>query len=126
MVDCTKGESMSNTCTQSTTIVKIETTLNHVVSLLEKHEEREERMMDAMEKVAGQAEIIHAQAETITRLEKSIEEAFILIRQEKNLTMKILSSEAGIYFLYAIAASLFIDCITHWSLVKTIGKYLFG
>lgn len=117
---------MTMPCEQAVNIATISTTLDHVVTLLEKHEAREERMLDSIEVVAVQAEILKSLAETNHRQEKEIDELYHLIRghlEEKdntNLTCKLMHSEVGKYFLGAIVIGTLIDIYAHGEVIKYI------
>jgi hypothetical protein len=53
-----------------------------------KHEEREERMIEAMERVAAQTEIIHAHAETLSRHDRDIDRSFTELRLNADVSRK--------------------------------------
>lgn len=126
---------MSEPCTQAVTIMKIETTLTHVVNLLEKHEDREGRMLDAIEVVAGQTEALKAMHETTTRHEDEINNLYVIYREHvekpketKSMPIQVLESKYGDYIMYAILACFVLEFIEHWDTIKaaaTFWKLLF-
>lgn len=111
---------MSDPCQQAVVIAEIKTTMTHVVKLLDNHEEREDRMLIAMETIAAQQETIKANSQNIHRHEKALTEIFTILREDKkeNIAQRFWNSSAGVYGLAAIALGLGIDCIAHWQLVK--------
>lgn len=113
---------ISDDCKQAAKIASIESTLSHVAALLDRHEDREERMMAAMETLAAQAEIIKANAENVSRHEKSIINIYDILRIEKqeNLAQKFWGSSAGIYGLGILFMGLAVDCIAHFKIVRSI------
>lgn len=122
---------MTQPCGQEAKIAKIETTLDHVVKLLEKHEDREDSMLTAMNKVASQAEVLHAHTEVLNRHEKSLEEAFKLIREHieeaieldrrRDIVYKILEKPKVVYALVGlILLGTVIDVIAHSTVMKKI------
>lgn len=119
-------------CGQEVKIARIEVTLDNVVELLEKHEDREERMAVALETVAAQSEAIKSLAENVHRHEKSIGEAFDLIRQhlnekrQVNMTCRVMQSEGGIWILAIIALGLITDVVAHWQIVRNIVAFIRG
>lgn len=117
-------------CTQAVTIAKIETTLGHVVTLLEKHEDREDRMLDALEVVAGQTETIKAIHETTTRHETEINTLYIMYREhiekkeaEKSVPIQLFESKFGVYILYVILFCFTIDAVEHFDTLKAIWNF---
>lgn len=131
-------------CTQGERIAKMETILENIAALLAKHEKREDDMMLAMNKLATQQEIIHFHAQTLTRHEDSINEAFVLIRghdkahadeireedKQKTLLIRMMESPAGGYvagvFSLVVLTGFIIDVIVHFSLVKKIWDFVRG
>lgn len=115
---------------QSATIIKIETTLDHVVSLLEKHEDREDRMLEAMEVVAGQTVAIQTNAENLNRHEKAIDELFKMYRHhteaEVNFACQVMRSQAGTWVLGIVALGFITDMLAHWQIVKNVLAFIRG
>lgn len=108
-------------CGQEAKIARIETTIDHVVALMDKHEEREARMVEAMEKVAGQAEILHAHAETLSRHEKAFDELFTTSRAKKTLAISIMESQYGIYLIMAVIMGTIVDVLVNSNILKKLG-----
>jgi len=121
---------MHEPCTQAVTIMKIETTLTHVVNLLEKHEDREGRMLDAIEVVAGQTEALKAMHETTTRHEDEINNLFVIYREHiekpkesKTMPIQLLESKYGDYIMYSIFFCFFLEVWEHWDGIKTLALF---
>jgi hypothetical protein len=114
---------MSIPCEQAVTIAKIETTLDHVVTLLEKHEVREDRMLDAMEVVAAQTEAIKYNTDSISRHDIAIDEIFHLLREKKSPAIQIWESGIGVYLIGIILSNFVLSVYVHWDLVDSIHKW---
>jgi len=111
---------MAEPCKQEEIIGELKATTKFFKEFMERHEEREERMVGYMAVVAAQSETLKAHADLIAKQERGLSDAFKLIRRQKNFAIRVMESEAGIYVLAVVALGLIVDIVAHYSIVKQI------
>lgn len=113
-------------CKQGEKIGKIEAAIDFMHDFLERHEDRENKMLEYMAAVAAQSETLKAHAVQHQENKAAIAEAFQLIRARKNLAIRTLEGDFGNYIiggLIVIDAAL---AVSHWPTVWAFVKALRG
>jgi hypothetical protein len=128
----TRGEAMINHdeagCVQAGKLGKFEATLEFFQKAEIRREERETRMLTAMESVAAQGEAIKSLQETAQRHDKSLNEAFGRIKKVENppLLVKFLSTRLGRYVFAGLVGGCLVGITRNPEAVGKIVQILVG